>query len=59
MSTVLLVFLLSLAGMIVGAVTIVVWYNVPVLKEFLYELVLGFILSLLATWVVSLATRTE
>jgi sodium/proline symporter len=44
-------------GMIVGAVTIVVWYNVPVLKNFLYELVPGFIFSLLATWIVSLMTR--
>jgi len=39
-------------------VTIVVWYNVPVLKEFLYELVPGFILSLLATWLVSLVDKT-
>jgi len=44
-------------GMIVGAVTIVVWYNMPVLKNFLYELVPGFIFSLLATWIVSLMTR--
>jgi len=45
------------AGMIAGATTIVVWYNVPVLKNFLYELVPGFIFSLLATWIVSLMTR--
>ncbi len=45
------------AGMIVGAVTIVIWYNVPVLKEFLYELVPGFFLSLFATWIVSLLTQ--
>ena len=43
-----------LAGMIVGAVTIVVWYNVPFLKNALYELVPGFIFSLIAVIVVSL-----
>ncbi len=47
------------AGMIVGAVTIVVWYNVPVLKNFLYELIPGFFFSLLATWVVSLWTKKK
>lgn len=45
------------AGMVAGAITIVVWYNVPALKNLLYELVPGFILSLLATWIVSLITR--
>lgn len=44
-------------GMVVGAVIIVIWYNVPALKNFLYELVPGFILSLLTTWVVSLLTQ--
>ena len=48
-----------LAGMIVGAVTIVVWYNVPALKGFLYELIPGFFFSLLATWAVSLITQRE
>ena len=43
-----------LAGMITGAITIVIWYNVPALKNFLYELVPGFGLSLTATFVVSL-----
>lgn len=47
----------TFTGMIVGAMTIVVWYNVPMLKNFLYELVPGFIFSLLATWIVSLMTR--
>ena len=47
------------AGMVVGAVTIVVWYNVPVLKSFLYELIPGFFLSLFATWLVSLFTRKK
>jgi sodium/proline symporter len=44
-------------GMVVGAVTIVIWYNVPALKDFLYELVPGFFLSLAATWIVSLFTK--
>jgi SSS family solute:Na+ symporter len=43
-----------LAGMIVGAATIVVWYNVPVLKNAIYELVPGFFFSLIAVIVVSL-----
>jgi sodium/proline symporter len=47
------------AGMIVGAITIVVWYNVPALKGFLYELIPGFFLSLLATWLVSRMTQTR
>lgn len=45
------------AGMIVGAITIVVWYNISVLKNFLYELVPGFAFSLLATWIVSRVTE--
>lgn len=45
------------AGMVMGAITIVVWYNVPALKAFLYELIPGFGLSLIATWLVSLVTR--
>lgn len=44
-------------GMIVGAITIVIWYNVPALKSFMYELIPGFFLALLATWIVSLFTR--
>ncbi len=49
----------AFAGMVVGAVTIVVWYNVPVLKGFLYELIPGFIFGLLATWIVSLLTQSK
>lgn len=47
----------TFVGMVVGAVVIVVWYNVPALKSFMYELIPGFFLSLLATWIVSLFTR--
>lgn len=49
----------ALAGMITGTLTVLVWYNVPVLKNFLYELIPGFTLSLLAVWVVSLITRSD
>ncbi|UCC12112.1 MAG: sodium/proline symporter [candidate division WOR-3 bacterium] len=45
------------AGMITGAITIVVWYNIPVLKAFLYELIPGFVLSLVVTVLVSLVTK--
>ncbi len=45
------------AGMVVGAATIVIWYNIPALKNFLYELIPGFLFSLAATWLVSRLTR--
>jgi len=43
-----------LAGMIVGTVTVLVWYNVPLLKNLLYELIPGFFFALLAIVVVSI-----
>lgn len=46
----------ALAGMIVGAVTVLIWVNVPVLKETVYEMIPGFFLSLIAVYVVSLLT---
>nr|WP_191556477.1 sodium/proline symporter PutP [Metabacillus idriensis] len=46
----------ALAGMIVGAVTVLIWVNVSALKEFMYEMIPGFFLSLLAVYVVSLIT---
>jgi sodium/proline symporter len=49
----------ALVGMIVGAVVIVVWYNVPALKGLLYELIPGFVLGLSATIIVSLFTRAQ
>ncbi|MCP4569461.1 MAG: sodium/proline symporter [FCB group bacterium] len=48
-----------LAGMITGTVTVLIWYNVPALKNFLYELIPGFILSFIAVYVVSLVTYRE
>ncbi len=44
------------AGMLVGTITVLVWYNVTQLHDFLYELIPGFFFSLIATWVVSLNT---
>ncbi len=46
-----------LSGMIVGTITVLIWYNVPVLKNSLYELIPSFFLSLLSIIVVSLFTR--
>ena len=47
----------AMTGMIVGTATIVVWYNVQVLKDMIYELVPGFFLSLIAIVIVSLLTK--
>jgi Na+/proline symporter len=46
-----------IAGIVTGTVTTVVWYLVPALKSRMYELVPAFLLALVATVVVSLATR--
>lgn len=45
------------AGLITGTTTTVVWYLTPVLKSAVYELIPAFALSLLATVIVSRATR--
>ncbi|GAB4316664.1 MAG: sodium/proline symporter PutP [Candidatus Zixiibacteriota bacterium] len=42
-----------LAGMITGAVSVIVWKNIPVLSGFLYELVPGFLLATVVIWVMS------
>ena len=47
------------AGMIVGALTIILWYNIPFLKNLIYELVPGFFFSLFAIIIVSLLTKEE
>ena len=44
-------------GMVVGSVTTVIWHNVPVLKDFVYELVPAFMLALVAVVVGSLLTK--
>jgi len=45
------------AGLLTGTVTVIVWAQVPALKDALYELVPGFTAAFLATWGVSLLTR--
>lgn len=47
----------AIAGMLTGAIVTVVWKNVTVLKNVVYELVPAFILAFLAVWLVSLLTR--
>jgi sodium/proline symporter len=46
----------AIAGMISGGATVIVWKNVSVLSEFLYELVPGVVVSLVVIVVVSLLT---
>ncbi|QIW20229.1 sodium/proline symporter PutP [Bacillus thuringiensis] len=46
-----------LAGMIVGAVVVITWVQIPSLKATMYEMVPGFFCSLLAVIVVSLLTK--
>ncbi|TYR79957.1 sodium/proline symporter PutP [Priestia megaterium] len=47
----------ALAGMITGAATVLIWVNIPTLKETVYEMIPGFFLSLLAVIIVSLLTK--
>ncbi len=47
------------AGMITGAVTIILWYNIPFLKNLIYELVPGFFFSFFAIIIVSLLTKED
>ncbi|QFF97435.1 sodium/proline symporter PutP [Psychrobacillus glaciei] len=46
----------ALSGMIVGAITVVIWGSIEYLSSNLYEIVPGFILCLIVTIVVSLMT---
>ncbi|WP_141529668.1 sodium/proline symporter PutP [Bacillus cereus] len=46
-----------LAGMLVGAVVVITWVQIPNLKATMYEMVPGFFCSLLAVIVVSLLTK--
>jgi sodium/proline symporter len=46
----------AIAGMITGAVTVVVWDNIAVLNAAMYEIVPGFILNVVVAVVVSLLT---
>ena len=46
----------AIAGMVVGAVTVIIWGNVPALTGAMYEIVPGFALALIIAVVVSLFT---
>lgn len=46
----------ALAGMVVGALTVLIWVQIPGASDFLYEMIPGFILSLISVFVVSLLT---
>ncbi len=46
-----------MSGMISGAATVILWIQVPVLNELIYELIPGFVVALLATILVSRFTR--
>lgn len=46
----------ALAGMIVGAVTVMIWGNVDFLKDNLYEIVPAFVLNMIVAILVSLMT---
>jgi len=43
----------AIAGILVGMVITVIWYQIPVLKGFVYELIPAFVFSLLTTIIVS------
>nr|WP_163100814.1 sodium/proline symporter PutP [Peribacillus alkalitolerans] len=47
----------ALAGMVAGAVTVIIWISIEALKTTMYEMIPGFIISLLAIIVVSLITE--
>lgn len=46
----------ALAGMIVGAATVIIWANAG-LSDFLYEMIPGFAASLLSVFFVSILTQ--
>ncbi|MFL0363498.1 sodium/proline symporter PutP [Bacillus sp. PK3_68] len=46
----------ALWGMITGAITVIIWGNVDALTDTLYEIVPGFIICWIVTYLVSLAT---
>ncbi|MDP8208023.1 MAG: sodium/proline symporter [Candidatus Electryonea clarkiae] len=45
------------AGLLAGTGTTITWYYIPALKGFMYELIPGFFVGLLMTFVVSLITK--
>jgi sodium/proline symporter len=46
----------ALAGIIGGALTVIIWANIPILVNTLYEIIPGFVVSMAAIWIVSLLT---
>ena len=46
----------AMAGIITGAIVTILWYNIPILKESIYELVPAMIASILMTVIVSYMT---
>ena len=46
----------ALAGIVVGALTVIIWISIDGLSEFMYEMIPGFFLSLIAVIVVSMVT---
>jgi solute:Na+ symporter, SSS family len=46
----------ALAGIIVGALTVIIWISIPGLSKFMYEMIPGFFLSLIAVLIVSKIT---
>ncbi|WP_100330204.1 sodium/proline symporter PutP [Bacillus xiapuensis] len=47
----------ALAGMISGAVTVMIWISTPSLKSLMYEMIPGFLISFMAVVIVSLLTN--
>jgi Na+/proline symporter len=47
----------AIAGMVTGSATVIIWKNVSMLSDFIYELVPGVIVSTLVIVIVSLLTR--
>ncbi|MCA1918073.1 MAG: hypothetical protein LDL38_01625 [Flavobacterium piscis] len=48
-----------IAGIITGAVTVIIWNQIPALKSIVYELIPGFFVSLFITIIVSLLTKDK
>ncbi len=47
------------AGLLTGTIVTIGWYYTPGMTDILYELIPGFTASILATWLVSLATKPD
>lgn len=46
-----------IAGILTGAIVVIIWKSIPLLQNMMYELIPGFILAFLVTVVVSLLTK--